>query len=66
MKVSVGDFKTALALFETEFIGTMKTTLQKFIVGATLAAGGQKIDEMLAPFVSKDDGMIDSEATAPF
>lgn len=62
MKVSLGDFKAALALFETEFIGTMKTTMQKFLVGAALAASGKKVDEMLAPFVSKDDGMIDSDA----
>lgn len=60
MQVTVNDFKNALALFEAEFIGTMKNSFQKFLAGAALAASGGKIDEMLNQYAV--NGMIDVEA----
>lgn len=61
MKVTLQEFKAAFALFQTEFIATMKTGLQKFIVGAVLAASGGKIDEFLAQFTDAE-GMVDVDA----
>ena len=61
MKVTITDFKTAFALFQAEFIGTFNTSLQKFIVGAVLAASGQKIDAFIAQFADAD-GMVDVDA----
>lgn len=61
MKVAIQDFKSALALFEAELIGTMKTSLHKFLAGAALAASGNKIDEMIRPFVG-EDGLVDVDA----
>ena len=61
MKVTLQEFKAAFALFQTEFITTMKTGLQKFIVGAVLAASGGKIDSFLAQFTDAG-GMVDVDA----
>jgi len=61
MKIAVQDFKSALALFEAEFIGAMKTSLQKFLAGAALAASGNQIDAMIARFVTSD-GLFDVDA----
>lgn len=58
MRVTFNEFKSAIALFEAELIDTMNSSIQKFIVGAALAANGNKIDEMLAPFVEQN-GEID-------
>jgi hypothetical protein len=60
MTVTIDDFKAALALFEAEFIGTMKTGFQKFLSGAALAASGERIDAMLAQYSC--DGKINVEA----
>lgn len=60
MKVAVDDFKAALSLFEAEFVGTFKTSMQKFIAGTVLAASGAQIDAMLANFTS--DGIVDVDA----
>ena len=61
MKVTVQAFKAALAMFQTEFIDVMKTPLNKFIVGAALAASGKKIDAMVAQFTDAE-GMVDVDA----
>ena len=61
MKIPVQDFKSALTLFEAEFIGTMKTSFQKFLAGAALAASGNQIDAMIAKFVTPD-GLFDVDA----
>lgn len=60
MKVSVQDFNKALAVFEGEVIDTFKTSFQKFIAGAALAASQGRIDAVLAQFSS--DGQVDVDA----
>ena len=60
MKVPFPDFKNALALFESEAIGTMKTTMQKFLAGAALAARAKEIDAMIAQYAP--DGFVDVDA----
>lgn len=61
MKVTLNEFKTAFALFQSEFISGMKTGLNKFIVGAVLAANERTIDAFLSRF-SDEDGMVDVDA----
>ena len=60
MKVTVEDFKAALALFEAEALGTMKTTLQKFLAGAIIASKSNEIDALLRQ--NAVDNLIDTDA----
>ena len=61
MKVTLQEFKAAFALFQAEFIDAMKTSFNKFIVGAVLVASGEKIDAFLKPFTDAE-GMVDVDA----
>ena len=61
MKVSVVDFKKALALFEAEFISAVKPPFMQFLAGAVIAASGGKVDAMLKPYTD-EQGLIDVDA----
>ena len=61
MKVSVIDFKKALALFEAEFISAIKPPFMQFMAGAALSASGKKVDAMLAPYTD-EQGFVNVDA----
>ena len=58
MKVPIAIFRTALVMFKAEFIGTMETKLNKFLLGLGMARYFRKLDARLVDYVDKD-GMVD-------
>ena len=58
MKVPIAIFRTALMMFKTEFIGSMETKLNKFLIGLGMARYFRKLDVGLLDYVDKD-GMVD-------
>lgn len=60
MNVTANELRNAMALFASEFIGTFKTTAQKFFGGVAYAGYKNQIDAMLAN-VSDENGIIDTE-----
>lgn len=58
MKVPIAIFRTALVMFKAEFISTMETKLNKFLLGFGLARYIRKFDVGLLDYVDKD-GMVD-------
>ena len=60
MKVALDDFKAALALFESEFVDTFKSSLHKFIMGAAVAGMQPQIDALLEKFTV--NGFIDVDS----
>ena len=61
MKVPIANFRTALVLFKAEFIGTMETKLNKFLLGLGMARYFRKLDAGLLAYVDKE-GMVDVDA----
>lgn len=58
MKVSIQDFKNALALFGAKVIESQSTTMNKFALGVALARLNNDADKMLAPFID-EKGMVE-------
>lgn len=58
MKISISEFKSAVASFEADIITQFKKNANKFAMGVAFGAAERRIDDMVKPFLD-EDGNVD-------